>query len=88
VDCPKLFPLVTPPPPQTSNTPSGRRRRGVSPKALTKRSLLEERKAALKRSRADAKKRSIGTTSGIRIRGRWVSTGMSCEILGLLCDYS
>ncbi|KAJ3514846.1 hypothetical protein NLJ89_g2126 [Agrocybe chaxingu] len=67
--CPKLFPRV--PPPQTSATPS--RRRAVVPKPLTKRKILEDRKAAFKRTR-NAKKRTGGTSGGIRIRGRWMST--------------
>lgn len=68
MDCPKLFPRVVPPPPQTSPVPSNRRRRNVKP--LTKARVLAERKAAMKRATAMAKR----TAGGVRIRGRWVST--------------
>ena len=64
VDCPKLFPRA--PPPKTSPSPS-RRRRAAKP--LTKKRLLEERRAALKRT-AKADKRSL---SGPSIRGRWIA---------------
>ncbi|KDR81606.1 hypothetical protein GALMADRAFT_239658 [Galerina marginata CBS 339.88] len=71
VDCPKLFPRIVPPPPQVSSTPN--RRRSKAPKPLTKRNLIQERKAALKKSRKLQKR--TGTEAGaIRIRGRWIST--------------
>lgn len=63
-DCPKLFTQVTPPAPQTSSTP-GRR----SPKPITKRGLLEERRLAFKKTRA-AKKREV-SSGGVSIRGMW-----------------
>ncbi|KAF9532976.1 glycoside hydrolase superfamily [Crepidotus variabilis] len=68
VDCPKLFPPVTPPPPQTSASPG--RRRAIKP--LTKRGILEERRLSLKKSR-ELRKRD-GVSGGISIRGRWTST--------------
>ncbi|KIM49126.1 glycoside hydrolase family 5 protein [Hebeloma cylindrosporum] len=71
VDCPKLFPRVAPPPPQTSSTPSNNRRRSP-PKPLTKRGLLQERKAIRNKVRNLQKRTS--TAGGIRIRGRWMST--------------
>jgi len=63
VDCPKLFPRA----PQTSASASDRRRRIAKP--ITKKRLLEERRAALKRT-AKAEKRSL---SGPSIRGRWTA---------------
>jgi len=71
VDCPKLFPRVVPPPPQTSSTPTNNRRRSPL-KPLTKRGLLEERKAMRNKIRNMQKRTSAG---GIRIRGRWISPG-------------
>jgi len=64
LDCPKLFPRSTSP--QPSASPAVRRR---SPKRLTKARLLQERKAAWKKSRK-AEKRS-GSGPSISIRGRW-----------------
>lgn len=72
MDCTKLFPRVVIPPPQTS--PSPNRRRSNVPKPLTKRKLLNDRKVAFKKSRVLAQK-SKPATGGIRIRGRWMSTG-------------
>ncbi|KAH9484283.1 Mannan endo-1,4-beta-mannosidase A [Psilocybe cubensis] len=76
-DCPKLFPrkpVVVPPPPQVSSTPNSKRRRGV-PQPLTKKKILQDRKAAFKKSRKMAlQKRTEPNAGGIRIRGRWVST--------------
>jgi len=61
MDCPKLFPRA----PQPSASPSVRRRKA---KPFTKKRLLEERRAAWKRSAAKAEKRSL---TGPSIRGRW-----------------
>jgi len=63
VDCPKLFPRA----PQTSASASDRRRRVAKP--ITKKRLLEERRAAWKRT-AKAEKRSL---LGPSIRGRWTA---------------
>jgi len=63
VDCPKLFPRA----PQTSASPSNGRRTVAKP--LTKKRLLEERRAEWKRT-AKAEKRSL---SGRSIRGRWTA---------------
>lgn len=73
MDCPKLFPRA----PQTSASASDRRRRVAKP--ITKKRLLEERRAAWKRT-AKAEKRSL---SGPSIRGRWTAPG----ILSLLNSY-
>jgi len=73
LDCPKLFPRA---PAQPSPSPSVRRR---SPKPLTKARLLQERKAAWKRSRS-SEKRSL---SGPSIRGRWVAPGILSLLYGL-----
>ncbi|KAF8163296.1 glycoside hydrolase family 5 protein [Crassisporium funariophilum] len=70
MDCPKLFPRIVPPPPQTSPVPG--RRRSV-PKPLTKTTLLQKRKAAWKKTRS-LLKRSDTNTEGVRVRGRWVAT--------------
>ncbi|PPQ66080.1 hypothetical protein CVT26_010822 [Gymnopilus dilepis] len=69
MDCPKLFPRVVTPPPQTSSTPNNRR--AVRP--LTKRSIIQERKEAFKKTRK-LQRRTGSEAGGIRIRGRWVST--------------
>lgn len=74
VDCPKLFPRA----PQPSASPSARRRRVAKP--LTKKRLLQERKAAWKKS-ARAEKRLL---SGKSIRGRWRVPG----ILSLLHGFN
>ena len=66
VDCPKLFPRA----PQASASASDRRRRVAKP--ITKKRLLEERRAAWKRT-AKAEKRSL---SGPSIRGRWKAPGI------------
>jgi mannan endo-1,4-beta-mannosidase len=59
VDCPKLFPRVAPP----AVSPAVGRRS----KPMTKKRLLQERKAAWKRSLEAQERSSIGP----RIRGRW-----------------
>ncbi|KXN89264.1 Mannan endo-1,4-beta-mannosidase F [Leucoagaricus sp. SymC.cos] len=69
MDCPKLFPRVTTPPPRPSPAP-GSRRSTAAP--LTRDRLLKERREAFKRTRAVAKRST--SEGGIRIRGRWVST--------------
>ncbi|KAF8798017.1 glycoside hydrolase family 5 protein [Phlegmacium glaucopus] len=69
VDCPKLFPRVTPQPSPSPSPAPGVRRRSPKPKPLTKYRLLQERRAAWKRFR-DAKKRSA---PGQTIRGRWIA---------------
>ncbi|PPQ71971.1 hypothetical protein CVT24_008188 [Panaeolus cyanescens] len=74
-DCPKLFarqPTAppTPPPPQPSRAPGQRRN---TAQRLTKRRIIEERKAALKKTR-ELKKRTNPVGGGFRIRGRWVAT--------------
>ncbi|KAF8902147.1 glycoside hydrolase superfamily [Gymnopilus junonius] len=69
-DCTKLFPRVVPPP-QTSPAPNSRR--AAAPKPLTRRSIIQERKEAFKKTR-QLQKRTGSETGGIRIRGRWVST--------------
>jgi mannan endo-1,4-beta-mannosidase len=73
VGCPKLFPIAPPPapPPQISSVP-GMRRRSVKP--LTKRRILEERRAAFKKSRSAQLQKRDEKSSGVRIRGRWTST--------------
>jgi len=63
VDCPKLFPRT----PQPSAAPSLGRRRVAKP--ITRARLLQERKAAWKKSRKAAKRSESG--SGRSIRGRW-----------------
>jgi mannan endo-1,4-beta-mannosidase len=63
VDCPKLFPRTVAPPAPSAAV--GRR----SPKPLTKARLLQQRKAAWKKS-MNAQKRS---TTGTSIRGRWMA---------------
>jgi mannan endo-1,4-beta-mannosidase len=72
VDCPKLFPRA----PQTSATPSNGRRYA---RPMTKKRLLEERRAAMKRT-VNAETRSL---SGPSIRGRWRAPG----ILSLLNSF-
>jgi len=62
LDCPKLFPRV----PAPAVSPSVKRR---SAKPMTKKRLLEERRAAWKRS-TEAQKRSL---KGPRIRGSWLA---------------
>lgn len=74
MDCPKLFPRV----PQPSSSPSVRRRRAAKP--FTKKRLLQERKAAWKKS-AMAGKRLL---TGPSIRGRWRAP----RILSLLHSFS
>jgi len=69
-DCPKLFPLVVPPP-QTSPAPNSRR--AAAPKPLTRRSIIQERKEAFKKTR-NLQKRTGSEAGAIRIRGRWIST--------------
>jgi mannan endo-1,4-beta-mannosidase len=72
-DCPKLFPIPKP----TTSTPQpsaapGQRRRKLE--LLTKKNLLKER--AERRRQTREQKKRIGTLeeTGIRIRGRWIST--------------
>jgi len=69
-DCPKLFPRVVTPPPQTSPVPA-KRRRNAEP--VTRASLLKERKALWKKKREEQKRRGVLET-GVRIRGRWVAS--------------
>jgi mannan endo-1,4-beta-mannosidase len=69
-DCPKLFPRVTAPPPQTSSTP-GRRRRSAEP--MTRVRLLKERKALWKKKREE-QKRAGQLEGGVRVRGRWTAS--------------
>ncbi|KDR77603.1 hypothetical protein GALMADRAFT_224892 [Galerina marginata CBS 339.88] len=70
-DCPKLFPRVIPSPPQTS--PVANRRRANALKPLTKRNIIQERKAALMKTRK-ARKSNEREAGAIRIRGRWFSS--------------
>ncbi|PPQ86241.1 hypothetical protein CVT25_005570 [Psilocybe cyanescens] len=74
-DCVKLFPRIvaTPPPPQISSAPNNRRR--SVPKPLTRQKIIQDRKAAFKKTRKLALQKRSGSEAGsIRIRGRWVST--------------
>ncbi|KAF5373898.1 hypothetical protein D9758_000572 [Tetrapyrgos nigripes] len=66
-DCPKLFQRNTPVP-QPSPAP-GQRRQDV-PAPLTKKSIIQERVARWKKTRAAAPRKE----GGVQIRGRWVST--------------
>jgi len=72
VGCPKLFPSTpTSPTPQVSPAP-GTRRRDL-PKFLTRARLLQDRTAALQKTR-NLQKRSSPPSGGVQVRGRWVAT--------------
>lgn len=72
-DCPKLFPVAPVPPPQTSPVAGvTRRRRDVGP--ISKARILLEQTKLRKRNREAAKQAGTLPQTGIKIRGRWVST--------------
>ncbi|KAF8654137.1 hypothetical protein AX16_003668 [Volvariella volvacea WC 439] len=84
-DCPKLFPIVRPPPPQTSPAP-GQRRRSV-PGPLTKTRLIQERKEFAKKAR-EFQKRSGQPADGIRVRGRWLASLAARQDTGLSAAFN
>ncbi|KAJ8078769.1 hypothetical protein PM082_013052 [Marasmius tenuissimus] len=71
MDCPKLFPIQAPPPPETSPVPNSRKRNVVP---LTKEGLLSERREQWKKTRAAAIQSGRLQEGGIRVRGQWAST--------------
>ncbi|ESK96962.1 glycoside hydrolase family 5 protein [Moniliophthora roreri MCA 2997] len=73
VDCPKLFQRTTPPPPEVSPGPGALRKR--LPPPLTKERLMRERREQWKKTRAALGARNeVQQGTGVRVRGRWVST--------------
>ncbi|KAG0707761.1 glycoside hydrolase family 5 protein [Suillus ampliporus] len=71
-DCPKLYPLTPAPAPVTSPLP-GKKKRSVAP--VTKEQILRERSERRRRNREAAKRAGTLVEDGVRVRGRWVSTG-------------
>ncbi|KAF5391442.1 hypothetical protein D9757_001897 [Collybiopsis confluens] len=77
MDCPKMFATPTPapapaPPTQPSHRAAAVRR--AIPKPLTRDRIIQERNERWKKTRALLPKSERGQGSGIRIRGRWLST--------------
>jgi mannan endo-1,4-beta-mannosidase len=78
-DCPKLYPLNPAPAPAPSASPApGKRKRGKLVPVTTEQ-ILRERAESRRRNREAAKFAGTLKQDGIRIRGRWVSTGKLCE---------
>ncbi|KAG2052503.1 glycoside hydrolase, partial [Suillus hirtellus] len=76
-DCPKLYPIT----PTASPTPSpapGKKRNKVTP--LTKEQIIRQRAESRRQNRAAAKRAGTLKEDGVRIRGRWVSTGISVYV--------
>ncbi|KAK7014868.1 helicase ATP-binding domain-containing protein [Favolaschia claudopus] len=72
-DCPKKFQSTTAPPPSGPSQAVSSRQIKIAP--LTRKRILEERKAARKTSRAlKLRSEPPSTGSGVRVRGKWVST--------------
>jgi mannan endo-1,4-beta-mannosidase len=71
LDCKKLFPLPTPTPHPSARAALGRR--SVA-KPLTRDRIVKERNELWKQSRALLPKSELAKGSGIRVRGRWIST--------------
>ncbi|KAF5330740.1 hypothetical protein D9619_005756 [Psilocybe cf. subviscida] len=70
--CAKIFPRVVPPPPQTSPTPNGRR--SITKAKRLQKMVRDERKEIRNKIRTLNKRNAEAAGSGIRIRGRWMST--------------
>jgi len=71
-NCPKLYPLNPAPAPAPSPAP-GKKRSQVAP--VTNEQILRERSERTRRNRAAAKRAGTLVEDGVRIRGRWASTG-------------
>jgi len=71
-DCPKLYPITPTASPTTSPVP-GKKRSRVP--LLTNAQVVRQRAEARRRNRAAAKRAGTLKEDGIRIRGRWISTG-------------
>lgn len=74
-DCPKLYPLNTAPAPAPSASPTPGKRKRSKAVPVTTEQILRERAESRRRTREAAKIAGTLKEDGIRIRGRWVSTG-------------
>lgn len=81
-DCPKLFPLNPAPAPSVSPVPGRKKRSKVAP--VTTEQILRERAESRRRTRGAAQLAGTLKQDGVRIRGRWVSTGRSHAVIVLL----
>jgi mannan endo-1,4-beta-mannosidase len=83
-DCPKLYPLTpAPAPPAPSPAPGKKKRSKVNP--VTTEQILRERSERRRRNREAAKRAGTLVEDGVRIRGRWVSTGKLNVSLHSIC---
>lgn len=73
-DCPKLYPL-NPAPAAPSASPAAGKKKRAKAVPVTTEQILRERAESRRRSREAAKLAGTLKEDGIRIRGRWTSTG-------------
>lgn len=78
--CPKLFQVIQPPPPQSSATPGKKR----AAKPVTRETVLRERATQWKRTRAAKRLLEPESNGGVKIRGRWISSGVYSTSIFLL----
>ena len=84
-DCPKLYPITPAPAPPAASPAPGKKKRRATP--VTTEQILQERSERRRRNREAAKRAGTLVEDGVRIRGRWVSTGkqnMSLRFLLLI----
>ncbi|KAH7889702.1 glycoside hydrolase family 5 protein [Phlebopus sp. FC_14] len=74
-DCPKLYPLNPSPAPAPSASPAPVKKKRSKPVPVTTEQIVRDRAESRRRNREAAKRAGTLKEDGVRVRGRWVSTG-------------